>query len=269
MRDPLRFLAEASGETLLAVDESRLNVQAQDRAPTQAPTAIAVISLQGPLTARSLSFFGRVIRPGMDAFRAAIAQAAADPNIAAIVIDVDSPGGTVAGTLETANAVRAAAQAKPVIAVADTLAASAAYWIASQASEFVVTPSGEVGSIGVLAVHLDFSAMLEQDGVKATIVRSRPGKADLNPLEPLTDEAREALKASVMEADDTFIKAVAQGRGVTPAVVRESFGQGRTLGAKAALAAGMVDRIATMPEVLSGLIKPRSMAKRRSALAFA
>jgi ClpP class serine protease len=102
-----------------------------------------------------VSFYGRVISPGMDAFRASLAQAAANPDVAAIVLDVNSPGGTYAGTPETANAVRAAA-AKPVIAVVDTLCASAAYFIASQAGEVVVTPSGEVGSIGVLAVHRTF-----------------------------------------------------------------------------------------------------------------
>lgn len=270
MRDLLQHLAQETGESVLAIATDRMGVAmgAQPSTPPTAGGGLAVIGLTGVLTPRALTFFGRVIAPGMDSFRAQLAQAVGNPDVGAIVLDVNSPGGTVAGTIETANAVRAAAAVKPVIAVADTMAASAAYWIASQASELVVTPSGEVGSIGVLAVHMDFSGMLEQDGVKATIIRSRPGKADANPYEALTDDARAAIEASVMEADAEFVRAVAMGRHVSPAAVRESFGEGRMVGAKAALKAGMVDRVATMSDVLAGMIKARSPQRRRSAAAF-
>ncbi len=268
MRDLLHALAEATGETLLAVDPERIG--AEPRVSTaSAPTAVALLALAGPLSPRGVRFWGREVAPGMDRFRAALNMAASDPNVAAIVIDVDSPGGTVTGTPETAAAVAAAAKVKPVIAVTETMAASAAYYIASQASEIVVAPSAEVGSIGVLAVHMDMSKMLEDFGVKATIIRSRPGKADANPYEPLTDEALAAIQASVNEADADFLKAVASGRKTTVANVRETFGQGRMVSAKEAVRLGMADRIATLPEVLSGLIRPRGMARRRSALAFA
>ena len=274
-RDLLTQLAMTSGEHLLAIDTHSLALWGESGATRAAadparspPSAVAIVPLQGPLTPRGIRFFGYTIAPGMDAFRAALAKAAADPNVAAIVIDCDSPGGTVAGTPETANAVRVAAQAKPVIAMIDTLCASAAYYIASQASEVVITPSGECGSIGVLAVHMDYSRQLEQDGVTATIMRSRPGKADANPYEPLSDEAKAAIQASVDAADADFLKAVAQGRNTTVANVRETFGAGRCVSAKDAVKLGMADRISTMSDVLSGMIKAKAPTKRRSALAF-
>jgi signal peptide peptidase SppA len=270
MRNLLSQLADGSGETLLAVDPNRLAADARDGAASPG-AGIAVVGLLGSLTPRGLTFFGRTIAPGMDAFRASVNRAAADPGVGAIVLDVNSPGGTYAATPETAETVRKAAEIKPVIAVVDTLAASAAYYIASQATEIAVTPSGEVGSIGVLSVHLDWSKALEMDGVKATIVRSRAGKADANPFEPLTDEALAAIQQSVMEADDDFIKAVAKGRGMSAADVRklaDEAGLARTVSAKRAVQLGMADRVATMADVLSGLIKTKSMPRRRSALAF-
>lgn len=268
MRDPLRALAEATGETILAVEPERLGAEPR-QSNALAPTAVALLSLAGPLTPRGLRLFGRELAPGMDRFRAALTMAATDPNVAAIVVDVDSPGGTVTGTPETAAAVAAAAKVKPVVAVVETMAASAAYWIASQASEVVVAPSAEVGSIGAMAVHFDMSKMLEADGIKATIIRSRPGKGDVTPYEPLTPEALAAIQAAVDDADADFLKAVAAGRRTSVATVRDTFGQGRMVLARDAVRLGMADRVATLPEVLSGLIKPRAMARRRSVLAFA
>lgn len=268
-RNLIQELVAETGERLLAIDESRISAEA--RSPASGAAGVAVIGLQGPLTPRGLSFFGRMIVPGMDSFRAAIAQAAANPDVAAIVLDVNSPGGTYAATPETAEAVRRAAEAKPVIAVVDTLCASTAYFIASQATEIAVTPSGELGSIGVLAVHAEESKMLEEIGIKVTVVRSRASKADVNPFEPLSADALAALEASVREADDEFLKAVAKGRRMTAAQVRklvDDNGLGRTVSGKQAVALGLADRVATMGEVLGGMIKPRAMARRRSALAF-
>lgn len=271
MRDPLRLFAEATGEHLLAVDGDRLGLQARE--PSQSSAGgIAVIGLQGPLTPRGLSFFGRTVAPGMDAFRAAGDRAAADPGVGAIVLDVNTPGGTWTGTPETAASVARWAAAKPVVAVVEGLMASAGLLIGSQATEVVVSPSGEIGSLGVLSLHMDMSRALDAEGVTPTLIRSRPSKADRNPFEPLTDEARAAIKDSVMAADEEFIKAVAKGRNLTVAQVRklaDEGGLGRVVDAKAALSMGMADRIATMAEVLNGMIRPRAPRARRTGFAFA
>lgn len=270
-RDLLSLFAEASGETLLAVATDRLS--AEQREGTVTPgVGIAIVPLMGNLTPRGLTFFGRQISPGMDAFRAAIGRAASDPGVGVIVIEVNSPGGTYAATPETAEVVRKAAEVKRVIAVVDSLAASAAYLIIAQPNvEIVVSPSAEVGSIGVLSAHFDFSKQFEMEGIAATIIRSRPSKADANPYEPLTDEAKAAIRASVMEADDEFLKSVARGRGKTLAEVRtlaDDAGLGRVVGAKRAVQLGMADRVATMADTLAGLIKTSAPSRRRSSLLF-
>lgn len=253
----LRFAALA-GERLLAVDEERFT--RESRAGTvDAPRGIAVIGLQGSLTNRG----------AMATFRANMARAVSNADVGTIVLDVDSPGGTVAGTAETGAVVAAAAREKRVIAVADSLMASAAYWIGAQASEVVVSPSAEIGSIGVLAVHLDLSKALDDFGIKTTILRSTPFKAEGNPFEPLSAEAQASIMASVDEAHQDFLRAVAQGRSVTVGRVQQDFGQGRVVSAQRAVQAGMADRVATMSEVLAGLMSARAPARRRTALAFA
>ncbi len=191
-------------------------------------------------------------------------QALADPHTGAIVLDVDSPGGSVEGVPELAAELRAARGVKPVVAVANTLAASAAYWLASQADEIVISPSAEVGSIGVFAAHRDISEQLANEGERVTLVHAGKYKVEGNPYEPLDDEAREEIQRKVDEAYVEFVDAVAAGRGVSSAKVRKDFGEGRTLGAKAALAAGMVDRIETLEQTINRLQSRQAEQRRRA-----
>jgi len=184
------------------------------------------------------------------------------------VLDIDSPGGTVAGTPETAAAVRAAAAKKKVIAVANPLAASAAYWIGAQASELVVAPGGDVGSVGVLGLHADISKMLADAGVTINVVRSARYKGEHMPFLPLSDDGRAYMQQRVDEAHGDFVRDVAAGRGTTQADVRERFGEGRVVSAAAAVKRGMADRIGSLDQVITELTTapPR---RRRSTAAFA
>jgi len=177
-----------------------------------------------------------------------------DPEIGAIVLDVDSPGGQVQGVDELASQIYEARQAKPVVAIANHQMASAAYWIASAASELVVSPSGEVGSIGVFSVHRDISAAQERDGVRNTIISQGKYKVEGNPYQPLSEEARAAMQARVDEAYDSFVEAVARNRGVTADVVRSGFGEGRMVTARKAVEQGMADRVDTLDGVLKSLL---------------
>ncbi len=154
----------ATGERLFALDASRLGAGAGKASDVAAPSSIALLRLHGTVTPRGTS--------GMEGFRARLASARDNPEVGAAIIDTDSPGGTVAGSAEAAHAVADLAAVKPVIAFVDTLAASAAYWIASQASQIWMTPSGEVGSIGIRAMHADISKMLGDMGVNITEVAS-------------------------------------------------------------------------------------------------
>lgn len=262
----LETLARLSGESIWAIDPDRVSPQASS--PVGEPVrTIAVVRLQGPLTPKSRSgWFADTI--GMDRVQSALLAASNNADVHAIVLDVDSPGGTVAATPETAAVVREVAAKKRVIAVVDTLAASAAYWIASQASEIVMSPSSDVGSIGVLMVHWDSSKFLESMGEKVSIIRAGEFKAEGNPYEPLSVEARAHYQAMVDESYAAFVKDVATGRRVTQATVRDNYGQGRTVGADKAVKLGMADRIGTMRDVLAGLVQPASPRRRRTSFAF-
>ena len=195
-------------------------------------------------------------------FRAAMA----DPDIGRVILDVDSPGGQVGGVEELAREIYQARGQKPVTAIANGLAASAAYWIATAADEFVVTPSGQVGSIGVFGMHQDVSAALEKDGVKVTMVSAGKYKTEGNPFEPLTDEARAAMQGMIDEYYSLFVDAVARNRGVDAAAVRGGFGEGRVVTAQAAVRLGMAARVAPFDEVVSGMLaRPRGGQKAARA----
>jgi len=186
-------------------------------------------------------------------FSAAFRQAVSDPNVGAIVIDVDSPGGSVQGVEELGAEIYKARGSKPIVAVANHLAASAAYWIATAADELIVSPSGEVGSIGVFAAHEDVSKAYEAQGVKTTLVSAGKYKTEGNPYEPLSEESRASIQKRVDEYYSLFTSAVARHRGVSVSDVRGGFGEGRVVGAKEALALGMVDRVATLDETIARL----------------
>jgi len=118
----------------------------------------------------------------------------------------------------------------------------------------VVTPSGEVGSIGVFAIHQDMSAALDQLGVKITLIAAGKYKTEGNPFEPLGEEAMEAVQGRINDYYDMFTRAVARGRGVRQADVISGFGEGRVVGAEQAVRLGMADRVAPIDEVINGLM---------------
>lgn len=264
----------AAFDPALAICEDQLarflvrtaDAAAADDPPPSRQGRIAVMPISGPLLPRGgASFFGSW--RGMDSMRAQLAMLAADPDVTAIVLDIDSPGGTVAGTAETAAAVRDAASKKKVIAVANPLATSAAYWIGSQASEFVAAPGADVGSVGVVAMHVDMSKALADAGVNVSIIRSAPYKYEGHAFAPLSDDARAFMQGRVDAVHGDFVRDVAAGRGTTQTSVRENFGEGRVVSAAAAAKRGMVDRIATLDSVIAALAAPRP-SRRRSAAAF-
>lgn len=187
----------------------------------------------------------------------------ADASIGWIVIETHSPGGAIYFVEETANMIHAARERgqTKIIQVANSAAASAAVWIGSQANEVVVTTGGEYGSIGVISQYVDESAWLEQQGVKNTFVRTPPNKARFTGVEPLTEEMLATMTERNEASYKRFVAAVARGRGVSASKVKTDFGGGEMLSAAEAKAAGLVDRVATMQEVLDDLVS----AKRKAA----
>jgi hypothetical protein len=159
----------------------------------------------------------------------------------------------------------AAREQKPIIAVANTLAASAAYWVAAQADELVVTPSGDVGSIGVYMVHEDWSSANAAFGVTPTYVAAGRYKVEGNPDEPLSDEARAAMQQSVDDLYDLFVADVAAGRGDSPAAVRAGYGEGRVLPAARAVAAKLADSIGSAEDTIARFGRGRQAGPRADA----
>jgi signal peptide peptidase SppA len=213
--------------------------------------AVAVIPIRGVLANRMSGMAESSGGASAEQIGAKVAHAAADPDIKTIVYDIDSPGGTVPGIQELAAQMFALRGVKKQVAQVNDLAASAAYWLASQCDEIVSIPSGTTGSIGVFAAHEDLSKALDNEGIKVTLISAGKYKTSGNPFEPLSDEERAVIQARVDDAYGQFVKDVARGRGVTPAAVRGGMGEGRALSAKDAKAVGLIDRIATMDETLA------------------
>lgn len=215
---------------------------------------VAVIPVRGVISHRMGMLSETSGGTSVESLQRRIRAAVDDPSVSAIVLDVDSPGGGVYGVPELHAEIMAARETKKIVAVANSLAASAAYWIASAASEFWGSPSSEVGSIGVFAVHEDLSKALEEEGVRPTVISSTPQKTERLPFGPLTEEARAALQESVDATHATFLRDVGRGRGVKASAVAEKFGKGRIVRAPEALAAGMIDRIGTIDEAVARLL---------------
>ena len=243
-----------SEETLFQVNTDRvLRDSRKQMAAASAGSGIAVLPLYGVVTQRG-NMVDDISGPGSTStqqFAAVLRQMLADDTVGQILIDIDSPGGSVYGVAELASEIVKARAQKPVIAVANSLAASAAYWLGCSASEFYVTPGGEVGSIGVWQAHFDYSKALEEDGVKPTLISAGKFKVEGNPYVPLDEQAQAFMQSRVDDYYNAFVEAVAIGRGVSVNDVRTGMGEGRVLGAEAAMAQNMVDGIASFDDVLT------------------
>jgi signal peptide peptidase SppA len=226
--------------------------------------AVAVIPIRGVIAHRMGSMDDTSGGTSCERIAAMIDQVAADPGVGTIIYDVDTPGGTVTGVPELADKMFALRGQKTQIAVVNGMAASAGYWLASQCDEIVSIPSGLTGSIGVYCAHEDLSAALEKEGIKVTLISAGTYKTEGNPFEPLSEEALAFKQASVDAAYGQFTKAVARGRGVTPAAVASGYGEGRVLKASGAKAAGLIDRIGTMDQTITKALGGRSTAGMRA-----
>jgi capsid assembly protease len=250
------FLRGASSDVLAERrDEDEQADQARIDRPCQLHGGVAVISLRGLIMPGASLLALLMGGGGLQIFRSQLREAVASDEVASILIDVDSPGGYLDLVPETAAEIRAAREEKPVVAVANTSAASAAYWLASQATEVVVTPSGSVGSIGVFTMHSDWSKYDEELGVKTTLIKAGKYKTEANPYEPLSEEAEAFLQERVNESLAMFHADVAKGRNATTKVVGKEFGEGRMLRAKDAVKVGMADRVDTFEGALIKLAR--------------
>lgn len=205
----------------------------------QTANAVGLVELTGPLDKSALV----VARDQVNSL-------AQNPRVAEILILVDSPGGSVAGTHDLFLAISRAAAKKRVTAIAEDLAASAALYAIAGASEIVVNATGLVGSIGVFAVLVDASRLLQKAGIDVLVIRSGIHKGVGQWGAKLSPEHVQQIQSLVDAQASHFLAAVAKGRGLKLARVKD-LADGRVLVGQQAVAAGLVDRIATLDEVLS------------------
>lgn len=272
-----RFMARASVGVNSPSDMTAEEIEAkklttgQERKIAESPGGIAIIPIHGVMHQR-LDMLAEISGgTSTDRIGRQITAAAHDDEVKVIILHVESPGGSIYGLHELSDVINRAKAIKPVIAQADSFAASAAYWVASQATELIVSPGGDVGSIGVFTLHEDISKMLEEMGVTETLIFAGDHKVDGNPFEPLSDDARKDMQARVNAAMDDFLAAVAFGRGKDVGIVSETFGQGRMVKFDEAVKRGMADRVATFSETIDRFRKPvpQTNTRRRAALRLA
>jgi signal peptide peptidase SppA len=237
----------------LAFDDEPMPMQAAGKRNAAGKGSVAVIPVTGIISHR-MSMMNEISGGGggsIQSLTAQFRQALEDGNCKAIVFDVDSPGGSVEGVMELAQEIYDARKIKPITSVSNCMACSAAYWLASAASELVVSPSGQCGSIGVYMMTQDESEALKNEGIKINLIKAGKYKAEGHPSQPLTDEAQTFLQSQVDSVYSMFVKAVAQQRGVSQGSVREGMGQGRSLLASDAVKANLADRTGTLDDVLA------------------
>ena len=181
-------------------------------------------------------------------------RAMEDPQVRAVVLAVDSPGGAVDGTQEFANVVASYRGVKPIVAHTDGMIASAAFWIASAADRiFISGDTTQVGSIGVVATHTDMSGAEAQRGVKTTEITAGKFKCIASQYGPLTPEGRAYMQDQVDAVYSAFVSDVARNRGVDVETVLENMAEGRIFFGRAAVEAGLVDGVSTLDAIINAL----------------
>lgn len=221
--------------------------------PAKQAGRVGVVAVFGVLTQHANGIEETSGAVSAERIGAQVDEFVTDSTVKCIVMAFDSPGGSVLGIGELAEKIRARQAEKPIYGIADSMAASAAYWLAAQCTKLSVTPGGQVGSIGVLAMHEDYSKALEAEGVAVTLVSSGKYKTEQSPYAPLTEDAKAEMQSKCDAYYSAFVSGVAKGRGVAQAKVRSDYGQGRMMTAKDALDNGMIDSIESFEDLMGRL----------------
>ena len=202
-------------------DDSTFTRQARDTG-YDVVEGVAVIPIQGTLVQKLGTLRPYSGMTGYDGIRACFLQALNDSDVKAICLDIDSPGGEVAGCFDLADVIYASRGSKPIWAILSESAYSAAYALASAADKIIVPRTGGVGSVGVIVMHVDWSQKIKSDGLQVTIITYGDRKAESNPYEPLSDTARKAIQSDIDEMGRLFVSTVSRNRGIAERTVRDT-----------------------------------------------
>lgn len=227
---------------------------ANEQKPYETADGVAIIGMEG-VVAKRMSLFTK-ISGGISTYQVQeqFRTAMSDPKVRAIILDIDSPGGTLDGTAELAALIHVSRGDKPVVAYTDGMMCSAAYWIGSAADAIYISgDTPQVGSIGVVASHMDISKAEEMAGVKTTEIAAGKYKRIASQHAPLTQEGRQNIQEMVDYVYTAFVGDVAKHRGVSEEQVLEQMADGRIFFGRQAVAAGLVDGVSTIEELIGKL----------------
>ncbi|WP_264687479.1 MULTISPECIES: S49 family peptidase [unclassified Wolbachia] len=213
------------------------------------PKGIAIIRIYGVLTKKTEAFDHILDMTSYENIHEEIESALEDKSIETILLDIDSPGGEVNGVFDLADFIYESRAKKRIIAIANDDAYSAAYAIASSAEKIFLTRTSGVGSIGVIASHIDQSRFDEKQGIKYTTIFAGSRKNDLNPHEPMTSESLESLQKEVDRLYEMFVQLIARNRNLSIEAIK-STEAGLYFGEKA-VEIGLADGVTTFFEFIN------------------
>lgn len=252
----LKMDAGAGGIQLLPAEMFTTKTGARSDRGYQVVDGVAVVNIRGALVHRSRMESMSSMMLGYNDIATDIEDAMANSDVHAVLLNWDSPGGEVSGAFELADRIKAMRGKKPMVSIADGMAASAAYLGASAADEVVLSSTAYVGSIGVVMRHVDFSQALAADGIKVTHIYAGAHKVDGNPYEPLPDAVRADYQAEIDGLMTMFVDTVAANTGLDPMAVRKT--QAAVYRGVSAVATGLASRIGTADGLISELAAQRS-----------
>lgn len=211
---------------------------------------VGVISVNGTLLSKDSMFtkvFGMTTYPEI---KRAVINALEDTEVDRILLDIDSPGGAAFGVDTAIDSLKQANELKPVFAHASGMMCSGAYWIGSAAQEISASRASQIGSIGVIMTHMEYTKQLEMAGVTATVIRAGKYKQMGNPYETLTEEGKAELQSQADGIYRMFVSDVSEARGKTYDYTDQYMAQGRVFMADNAVQVGLVDKLSSFEEIL-------------------
>lgn len=208
--------------TMMEDDDEYFSRKARKDSGYDVLEGIAIIPVYGTLVQKLGTLRPYSGMTGYDGIRRVFLTAVNDPEVKGICLDIDSPGGEVAGCFDLVDLIYAERGKKPIHAILSENAFSAAYAIASAADKIYVPRTGGVGSVGVIVIHCDWSQRIKDDGLKVSIITYGNRKAESNPYVALSDEAQAAIQHDVDEMGRLFVSTVSRNRGLSETVIRNT-----------------------------------------------
>jgi capsid assembly protease len=214
---------------------------------------VAVLPVSGTLTHKYGYVNPSSGMTGYDGIQYRLGEAMADPDVRGIMLDFDTPGGTVAGAFDTADLIRRYGQLKPIWSLGYDLHASAGQLLSAAAGRRLITQTGVAGSIGVLVAHTNMQALMEEKGVEITLIHSGAHKVDGNPYQALPDDVRARIQAEVDDTRQRFAAKVAEFTGLSLDAVMAT--EAQTYEGQAAVDVGLADEVVNGADAVAMMIE--------------